>query len=176
MTLTYFLITLLVAYTIMFAFQEGKIPFFLDKALDKLRDKVDFFERLFSCSYCLGFWSGLISYAAVHLATQGLVASWQTLALAPLIGLSSSAFCYIATQVTLIADVEDEMPPELEAMLMERQLMQEGLPGGHWATENSPSFSEDCNSECPDCRACDEDDDDEDLDDDEYPIKIYRRH
>lgn len=176
MTLTYFLITLLVSYTIMFAFQEGKIPVFLDRAVNKLRDKVDFFERLFSCSYCLGFWSGLVSYSLVHVATQGIVVTWQNLALAPLVGLASSAFCYIASQVALIAE-DEEMPPELEAMLDAHQLSQQGLPGGHWAG-NAMTFAEDCNSECPECGACGCDEDEDMDDDDEYPNGKYpdRRH
>jgi len=182
MTILAFVITLLVSYTLVFALQEGKLPGFIDSRIEKLRGKYAFFENLFGCSFCLGFWTGLLSYALVHLATQGLTYTWSTFALWPLVGLASSATCYLLSQVSLLMDyismrgMEEELPPELENILEQRRLMQdpEFLQDlGFVHDQENRIFVdtvEDKDYFCSDCGGCQEvDDEDEEEDQEDGP-------
>ena len=104
-----FLLALLVSYTCVFALQEGKIPNFLDKFILQLREKYVFFEKLFSCAYCLGFWTGILSYSIVYLTARSLTTfHWTDLLFIPLAGLASSTFCYVVAHLTEDEPSEEE--------------------------------------------------------------------
>lgn len=125
MTMSILVMSLLMAYTLVFAIQEEKLPTVVNKIVNKLKEKHDLLDQLFSCSFCLGFWTGNLSYLLVQGTSIYLgqsEVSWSILFFSPFVGLGSSAFCYLCNQFTLMgADVEamPDLPPELEAQLQE---------------------------------------------------------
>ena len=125
-----FVLTLPVSYALVFAIQEGKLPKIIDKLILKLRAKYNIIEQLFSCSYCLGFWVGMLSYLTLSyiLSTIDLT----LLLLVPFMGLASSAFCFIFSQITLIGMDDENIQPEelikMKSIIEERLATQLHLP------------------------------------------------
>ena len=89
---------LFACYGVCFALQN-KFP-----KIKEIRAGDGFFAKLFNCTYCTGFWSGLFVYGMSYVAGVSPVASDDYLKLAAgaiVWGFCSSAFCYLAAAIAV---------------------------------------------------------------------------
>lgn len=81
------LLAALVAYGLCFGFQN-KLPF--------LHNQSEFTDKLLACSYCTGFWCGIITYGLFWFGNGGFPIFHYSLLIQALCwGFASAALCYI---------------------------------------------------------------------------------
>jgi len=68
------------------------IAFFVQNKLPRMDDAPELLDKLMSCIYCLGFWSGLVVHLLSHAMDEGTLIGHLVRAL--LFGFGSSAFSY----------------------------------------------------------------------------------
>jgi hypothetical protein len=159
MNVAAFLLTICVAYTLVFAIQEQKLPGFMNRSIEWVRGKVSFFDRMLECSFCLGFWMGLVAFGLVYVTRL----DFETLRLWLVAGLACAATSYVFNQITLMGGGVEELhdlPPELQEALNEHMMGASGqVYEGMLDSNPPPDWSDGFEHDCHGCGLCDDDPD-----------------
>jgi hypothetical protein len=94
---------LLACYGMTFFFQQKSGWF-----TDPIRERIALFDKLLSCTFCTGFWVGMVCWLLLRLA-EGLALEPTSAIYVVLYGFASGAFCY-ATDAG-VQWLEENRPP-----------------------------------------------------------------
>jgi hypothetical protein len=91
----YILYGAFIAYGLCFGL-VNKLPFLYSKAFMESGEKTSFFDRLLSCSYCMGFHCGWLTWFGFWAASGTPALTWASGVQVLGAALGSAAWCYAA--------------------------------------------------------------------------------
>lgn len=105
---TLIVLTFLLSYSLNFSVRMAHLPGPLEWLLEQVR-KIFFFEKMLSCSFCTGFWTGLVSFALLMVPLdQFPLVPLETIRVWVAFGFCSSIVCYIMDLIVLRLDTIGE--------------------------------------------------------------------